>query len=336
MLKMYSMAILVAAAVLSPHQKAFAYSQLVVFGDSFSDTGNVFTLYPGTAAAPNYYMGRFSNGPNYVDALAAGLGLRSTASLLGGTNFAYGAADTSPSQPPSSVAGVQVTPAFTQQLATYFASTGGAADPDALYVVQSSLNDVLGGLRALTGTDGSAAASYLAGIASTEASNIASIENQLVAAGARNLLTLNVPNLALEPVTQASGYSGLPNEAALAGAAAQAANAGITSALGASPPGVRRSLVDLYALTSQIVSNPSALGFTSVSPCNTGIGNSAGTALCMPGDQDNHVFFDTIHYSSHANGLFAAAALQAVPEPASSLALLGIGLVSLMGWRRSA
>ena len=301
MVRAYLMAVCTAAAVLPSYQNAHAYSQLVVFGDSFSDTGNVFTLYPGTAAAPNYYMGRFTNGPNYIDTLAAGLGVRSTASLLGGTNFAHGAASTSPTQPPSSEAGVQVTPALTEQISTYLASVGGIADPDALYVVQSSLNDVLGGLRALTGTDGSTASSYLAEVAAVGASNIALIEAQLVAAGARNLLTVNVPNLALEPITQAGGYSGLPNEAALAGAAAAIFNTNLTAALGATPPGVKRSLLDFYALTSQIATGPAAYGFTSITPCNTGIGNSAGTSLCTTGDENNHLFFDTVHYSTSAN-----------------------------------
>ena len=56
-----------------------AYSDLVFFGDSLSDTGNVLLLtstfsppaFPGFPGAE----GRFSNGPVWTEYLAAGLGL---------------------------------------------------------------------------------------------------------------------------------------------------------------------------------------------------------------------------------------------------------------------
>ena len=48
--------------------QAAAYSQLVAFGDSLSDTGNVFAV-TGTPVPP-YYDGNYSNGPVWVDRLA--------------------------------------------------------------------------------------------------------------------------------------------------------------------------------------------------------------------------------------------------------------------------
>ena len=71
------------------------FTQLVVFGDSLSDVGNIAQatgdIYPG-----QYYSNdRFSNGPVYVEALATGLGLPTTVrSTAGGDNFAYGGAKT--------------------------------------------------------------------------------------------------------------------------------------------------------------------------------------------------------------------------------------------------
>lgn len=70
-------------------------TELVVFGDSLSDAGNVFGLTGGTWLAPPYWEGRASNGPVWVEQLASRLGVPiPTASRTGGTNFAYGGAQT--------------------------------------------------------------------------------------------------------------------------------------------------------------------------------------------------------------------------------------------------
>ena len=77
--------------------QASAYSQLYVFGDSLSDTGNLFAATGGTNPIPPYFNGRFSNGPVWVETLAASLGLPVNPSLLGGTNYAFAGAVTGPS-----------------------------------------------------------------------------------------------------------------------------------------------------------------------------------------------------------------------------------------------
>src|SRR5262245_32101630 len=81
------------------------FVNLIVFGDSLSDIGNVqsspFVNIPG----PYYWNGRFSNGPVYAETLTTGLGLppltRSTAS--GGTDYAYGGARTTGTPFPNSI-----------------------------------------------------------------------------------------------------------------------------------------------------------------------------------------------------------------------------------------
>ena len=50
---------------------AGAYSNVFVYGDSLSDTGNIYTFSGHTIPqSPPYYMGRFSNGPLAVEYLA--------------------------------------------------------------------------------------------------------------------------------------------------------------------------------------------------------------------------------------------------------------------------
>ena len=76
------------------------YSEIVAFGASLTDGGNV---YEASAAvlgfhfpvSPPNYMGRFSNGPSWVDRLADLVGVdRPVASLNGGTNHAWSGATT--------------------------------------------------------------------------------------------------------------------------------------------------------------------------------------------------------------------------------------------------
>ena len=91
---------LASLALLVMAKLAFAgtFSTIILFGDSLSDTGNVFhatSAVPGTAAipiSPPYFRGRFANGPMWIEELANALGLQIAPSLDGGTNFAFGGA----------------------------------------------------------------------------------------------------------------------------------------------------------------------------------------------------------------------------------------------------
>src|ERR1043165_7474947 len=72
---------------------------VVVFGDSLSDSGNVFAatkpvLAKAIPVSPPYFQGRFSNGPVWVAILAEQLGLPLRPFLQGDTNFAFGGAAT--------------------------------------------------------------------------------------------------------------------------------------------------------------------------------------------------------------------------------------------------
>ena len=76
---------------------------MYILGDSLSDQGNLLAAttalgapsqQPGLPDETHYFHGRFSNGGNYVDALAARLGIEVLPSLAGGTNFAFGGART--------------------------------------------------------------------------------------------------------------------------------------------------------------------------------------------------------------------------------------------------
>ena len=77
--------------------RARAFSQIVVFGDSLSDVGNVNNQTFGISPGSGYWNGRFSNGPVWVENFATGLSLSTpTYSRSGGTDWAYGGAHTGP------------------------------------------------------------------------------------------------------------------------------------------------------------------------------------------------------------------------------------------------
>ncbi|MHC5830296.1 MAG: SGNH/GDSL hydrolase family protein, partial [Nostoc sp.] len=61
---------------------AASFDQLYVFGDSLSDTGNIYNATYATGkpypASPPYFEGRFSDGPIWVDYLGDQLGLKPT------------------------------------------------------------------------------------------------------------------------------------------------------------------------------------------------------------------------------------------------------------------
>src|SRR4051794_37120522 len=66
------------------------YTGVTVFGDSLSDVGNVFAVTGGTLPYPS---GRFSDGPIWIDRLASNLGTPLQPSVAGGSNYAFGGAE---------------------------------------------------------------------------------------------------------------------------------------------------------------------------------------------------------------------------------------------------
>jgi phospholipase/lecithinase/hemolysin len=66
------------------------YSDMYVFGDSLSDSGNTYSAF-GTPESPPYWQGRYSDGKNWADFTSEWLGISNVA---GGNNRAFGGAAT--------------------------------------------------------------------------------------------------------------------------------------------------------------------------------------------------------------------------------------------------
>lgn len=284
---------------------AFAsYSQVYFFGDSLTDTGNLYAS-NGIPVSPPYYSGGFSNGPLWSETFAKALGL---VSIAGGNNFAWAGATVLDY-------GIRAQPEIPQQLGFFLGATGGVADPDALYVIMGGANDIDD-----ASLDPSSAATKL--VAAAEAVN--AMVNSLYLAGARNILVGNLPDVGLTPRAVAAGM------ALGATALSQLFNvtlSGLLAITEAANSGLDIDLLDMYALLNDAVANPAAYGFGNVtSACLEGELGLPGTECSDPG---SYLFWDGMHPSARAHALIAQAALRAVPEPASIL-LCAVALLALL------
>jgi phospholipase/lecithinase/hemolysin len=278
-----------------------AFSQVVGFGDSLSDTGNYFAT-TGTPTPP-YDGGRFSNGPVWLEVVAQQLGLASpTASAAGGTNYAWGGART------TALADGFI-PSTQTQVATYLGDVGGVADPNALYTILTGGNDI----NAVA--SGSATLTDLA----NDGLAVASIANDLLLAGAQHILVMNVPDLGTAPISEGNEASASLVTSIFNGALFQ----GLAD-LGSSAT----TFIDAFTISQDIVANPGAYGLTNVSD-NCLLATGGLGAAC-----DGYLFWDDLHPTADGHRLIGQAALAAViPVPAAAW-LFGSALLCLAGLRR--
>ncbi len=321
------------------------YSNMFVFGDSLSDSGNILLASPSLSFLPlkpvpgaPYFQGRASNGPVAVEVLAQHLQLSLTPSLApsGGNNFAYGGARTDTHAfevlAPVLFPGQSVDVDFDvlSQL-SQFNAANVSVDPNALYVVFAGSNNLQDAIRAAGADPANATAIAQAAIANA-VGDLATVIGTLSARGARNFLVPNAPNVALVPrvteqnnpaVSQFAAQVTVGFNTALAGALASFQNPDLIS-------------FDLFGLLQQVVADPAALGLTNITGrCYTGddLLFTGGGSVCA--DPSEFLFWDGIHptASVHAvlgNALFAA--LPAAVDEPSVLALVGIAFWA--GWRR--
>ncbi len=329
---------------------ATPFNDIFIFGDSLSDQGNVSLLTSGAIPGPDYFNGRFSNGPIYVDGLAQGLGLTVTplaAPMLsppfpawspgGGNNFAYGGARTD-----SHRSGLPL--GLDSQVAA-FVNGVPVANDNALYVVFSGANDVQDAIGVANDNPAEVAAAMADPIAAfgaveNAALNVANAVSDLAATGARHFFVPNGPNWALVPavIEMEAGNPALAGFGGFARDVSLAFNDRLTielAAVGVANPAIDILSFDFSALLQEMVDNPVAHGFTNVSAsCYEGddLGFSGGGGACA--DPDEYLFWDRIHPTAAAHAVLASRFLAAIPEPAS-LMLFAPGLWGLfLGTRR--
>jgi phospholipase/lecithinase/hemolysin len=297
--------VLVAILLLALTQtgRATSFSALIVFGDSLTDNGNLFTatkaidLFNPVPQPPNF-DGRFSNGPVSSEQLAGLLGVP----LF---DFAYGGALTGRGDQfdggTETSVGTDLLPGMQKELLVQLPS---ALVPDALFLVWGGANDFEAGQPA-----------------SVAVANIDNIVATLQAEGAQHILVPGLPDLGLTPQFPGDPAATLFSEEF---------NTGLQTTL---PSDV--TYFDTAGLFDAIVADPSAYGFTdATTPCLT-------SAICSNPDQ--HLFWDDFDPTTAADTILAeqfdaavidsSSATPAVPEP-STFVLLGTGILGLVGVRR--
>lgn len=305
--------------LLTPLAQAASFSSLVIFGDSLSDSGNNAVAMAGMSPWPitsnasysqvPYASGTYSNGQVWAQYLASQLGLSATPSMAGGSNYAFGGAETSN---PGAYPGGFPYP-LSQQLAQYLGQTGNTADANALYVVSGGGNNVRAVLESLTPSSDLSALGQA--LANAYASDIGSMVDQLQAAGAQHIVVWNTPDFGLTPYAQSYG--------SLLAGIASSWSAAMNNALSTRLAGEGVLIFDTYSLLNGLVSNAASYGFTNVTDA---CGAEANALDCSTA-----LFYDGIHPTTAAHELIAQAfyaSVSSVPEPASvALWLIGGGLL---------
>ena len=311
-------------------QSAPTFSQVIVFGDSLSDDGNIrnrledqyLISYPGGDF--NYSDGRFTNSSDtdpasdmysgtWHEQLARDfLGLPApTNSLDGGTDYAFGGATTEDGtrevtviDNPFPFLGGELTVTIDnlgQQVDDYLADQ--TVDPAALYIVWGGANDLF--------DDDSSE-----NVTST-AERVAGLVEELARAGAVSILVPNVGTLGLVP-----NYNDDPETAAALNAAAAAYRDEINAQLDAAVStlageGITVTLyrLDVYGLSYRVAANPEDYGFV----------NITDPAQGEDVDPDEYIFWDDLHPTTAGHYQIASAAFDLLSgtaqPPAQSLNL---------------
>ena len=278
------------------------FSAMYVFGDSLSDTGNVSLATAGQVpVSPPYADRSFTNGPVWAQDLAHSIGLPALQpSLAGGTDFAYGGAETGQT-PVHTLNPTDLSSQYAQ-----FTSQVSSPQPGALYALWIGSNDVLDIADNASLTPAQQQADVAAAV-----NNESAVIHALAARGAQDFLVLNVPDLGKTPQETAHGAAAAQTASSLASLYDQDLAAALQplQASGA----LKIDLVDTFTVLNQVEANPAAYGFTDVTqPVWTGnlTSSSSGTLQASGAAQNQYLFFDSLHPTAQAHATLAAGIAQ--------------------------
>lgn len=263
-----------------------AFDRLIAFGDSLSDAGNVYDLSGNLIPSAPYWEGRFSNGPVWVELLAARLGVPSLRSRAGGDVFAY-AGTTS-----GDGFSYEIAPNLATQIADYLAREAPSA-PN-LFTIWSGANDYFDGQRDEAVVVG----------------NLLERVGQLADAGAIHFMLPNLPLLGETPAMASD-----PDRVAL-NAVSLRHNALLRQSIAtlrASRPALRVHELDVAAIFARARIDPGAFGLTNVT--DPAIDADLSRA-------DEYLFWDPIHPTRVGHRIIAERAHLLVPEPSMLVGVL--------------
>lgn len=282
------------------------FDELIVFGDSLSDSGNVAAARGDAFPFFIYPNGQFTNG----DAWTTQLGL--TPSLTGGTNYAYGDARAADN--------MDGTPDLLAQIGQ-FSDNGGPSGTNSLAVIWSGGND----FRDLSPTvDQAGLTTFITSIAGT----IALGAKALHAEGLRDLAIFGLPDFGALPQ-----YAGDPLGAGQASFVSSLLNEAISNtamALDIGLPGTNVEFFDLDAVFQDVLAEV---------PLDNQRLRCIDSPFECAANPTSYLFYDDIHPTEWVHEALATNfeenVLQPVPLPAGGMLLLsGFAGFALWGKRR--
>lgn len=305
---------------------ARSFSDILVFGDSFSDAGNVFAATGGWIPPdPPYFQGRFSDGPVWVERLAEKLGLELVPNggdprVVRGNDFAAGGARAGIDVP---VFLLGTIPSVSTQVQNYLAASTAPA-PGALCVIFGGHNDVLEAADANAALDNSARTR----IVREAAEAIGNAASMLAESGVQEFLVPNVADLGLTPRARK-----VDNNVGLASDLSTQFNEAIETVLMnlETRMDVHIHRLDVFALANDIARDAEQNGGATFGITNVDTPIFPGFAGSPGADPERSLFADDLHVSAVVHRMLGDAAFAAVPEPTSGI-LAVVGLLSLIGY----
>jgi phospholipase/lecithinase/hemolysin len=283
--------------------------ELVVFGDSLSDSGNFFVNtgefsvrpFDFVPSAPYARSGfRFTNGRTWVEQIAMRMhdrrsgqpALRRPGRF---TNYAYG---TARSRANGSALDLG------SQVGLFLNDVGGQAPGESTYVMWTGSNDVRDALNALfVDPSGAISAGILQGAVTATADNIIA----LYGSGAQTFMVANVPNIGLTPAVRAFG----PVAEMAALQLSVLYNQGLSQALDGldALPGIRIERLDVFDILGDLVADPESGGLVNVTESCITPGVIVDAICDRPVD---YLFWDGIHPTRIGHRHLAEAALELI------------------------
>ncbi len=289
------------------------YDQIIAFGDSLTDQGNLFGLLGGAFPPSPYFQGRFANGPIWLDQFAPKLGFEPNQVL----NFAVGGATTGRVNIGSLLVGQPLPfklPGLQDQVDGFLAANSTGVNPKALYVVFAGGNDfltlpptllqglALGNLESFVGLFGAIVQSV---------KNVATAVTNLALQGAGTIAVANLPDLGRTPLPIQQGTSLVATAFSIGfNVVLEKTLVQLEQSLRAKSLAVDIVQVDLFSVGEAVAKRPQKFGFTNLT-------TPLLRNLTAPNPQ-GFFYWDDFHPTTQVHTLIANSFERALSKPTGS------------------
>lgn len=302
-----SIAATAVALALAAGNASAQFSNIFFFGDSLTDAGSYKPVLP-----PGTGLFTTNPGPVWAQVLAQRYGVTAIPANQGGTDFAEGGARVTslpgvPDIPPTATA----TPIATQ--VTHLLASG-PVDGNAVYIVWGGADDIFFQLDA-AGAGTITLAQLQANVAAAAGDLVRQVAI-LQAAGARNIVVFNLPDIGRTPFGTGSG------QGAQISAITGVYNTALISGLDAI--GTPTMRVNIFALFSEFLANPAAFGFVDATTRACGATRAllcTSADLVTPDAASTFLFADDVHPTAAGHAMIAQLVASMLEGPARIAAL---------------